>query len=353
MKKTKHNLNEVLNVPPANGLAYTPNGVGNLTPEPYAPGNYPATTNFNDTPVSQGDVATRNNEYEGDHDYDTEEHKGEVRHNKKKNIKIVDEEEDEDDDVTEVDEATKIQFRNALVSLLGENVSMDLVGQLEAVFEAAVQDRVNVHVQETVVQVDENVKNYLNEVTANLVDKVDDYLDYVVEEWMVENTVAVEQGIKTQIAENFINGLKNLFENHYIDVPNDKYNALDEIYAQNRELEHALNNTINENMDLRKEISLTECAGIFVAETRDLADTQVSRLQNLMENVSFNGPDDYRNKLNAIKTNYLVNQNFVRPVRPAPQQMISEEMTFSPVKSVENSTVDSYANVIGKLNKKI
>jgi hypothetical protein len=352
MKKTKHNLNEVLNVPPANGLAYTPNGMGNITPEPYTPGNYPATTNFNDTPISQGDVATHTNEYEGDDYEDTEENKGENRYNKKKNIKIVDEE-DEDDNVTEVDEATKIQFRNALVSLLGENVSMDLVGQLEAVFEAAVQDRVNIHVQDTIVQVDENVKNYLNEVTANLVDKVDDYLDYVVEEWMVENTVAVEQGIKTQIAENFINGLKNLFENHYIDVPNDKYNALDEIYAQNRELEHALNNTINENMDLRKEISLTECAGIFVAETRDLADTQVSRLQNLMENVSFNGPDDYRNKLNAIKTNYLVNQNFVRPARPAPQQMISEEMTFSPVKSVENSTVDSYANVIGKLNKKI
>ena len=342
MKKTKHNLNEVLNVPPANGLAYTPNGVGNLTPEPVVTANNLAKAQvptpaaamagaFNSMPVAP----VAGVEYQTGVD-NTEE----------------DEEEDEDDEVTEVDEAAKIQFRNALVSLLGENVSMDLVGQLEAVFEAAVQDRVNIHVQDTIVQVDENVKNYLNEVTTNLVDKVDDYLDYVVEEWMVENTVAVEQGIKTQIAENFINGLKNLFENHYIDVPSDKYNALDEIYAQNRELESALNNSINENMDLRKEISLTECAGIFVAETRDLADTQVSRLQNLMENVSFNGPDDYRNKLNAIKSSYLTNQNFVRPARPA-QQIISEEMTFSPVKTIENSTVDTYANVIGKLNKKL
>lgn len=343
MKKTKHNLNEVLNVPPANGLAYTPNGVGNLTPEPIVTANNLAKAQvptpaaamagaFNSMPVAPAaGVQSQTGVDETEEDEENEE---------------------EDTEVEEVDEAAKIQFRNALVSLLGENVSMDLVGQLEAVFEAAVQDRVNIHVQDTIVQVDENVKNYLNEVTANLVDKVDDYLDYVVEEWMVENTVAVEQGIKTQIAENFINGLKNLFENHYIDVPSDKYNALDEVYAQNRELEEALNNTINENMDLRKEISLTECAGIFVAETRDLADTQVSRLQNLMENVSFNGPDDYRNKLNAIKSSYLTNQNFVRPARPA-QQMISEEMTFSPVKTIENSTVDTYANVIGKLNKKL
>jgi hypothetical protein len=176
----------------------------------------------------------------------------------------------------------------------------------------------------------------------------------VVEEWMQESNVAVEQGIKTQIAENFITGLKNLFENHYIDVPNDKYNALDELYSQNRELEHNLNYAINENMNIRKDLMLNECATIFVAQTRDLADTQIAKLQSLMENVSFASVDEYQHKLNAIKNNYLTSQQVIpAPVqRPLPQP-INEEMTFSPIKNIENTSIDGYANAIGRLNKKL
>ena len=259
-------------------------------------------------------------------------------------------EEDEDTDVTEVDEAATEQFRNALIALLGENVSSEAIAQLEGIFEAAVNDKVTNQVSGLVAQLDENVQTYLNDVTNGLVEKVDDYLDYVVEEWMQENTVAVEQGIKTQIAENFINGLKNLFENHYIDVPSDKYNALDELYAQNRALEQSLNGTMNENMNLKKELMLNECATVFVSESRDLADTQVSKLQSLMENVTFNSVEEYQQKLYAIKNNYLNSQ--AQYSRPVPQQ-INEEMTFSPVKNVENTSVDTYVSAIAKLNKKI
>ena len=187
----------------------------------------------------------------------------------------TDEDTEEEMEEEETNEETKQDFRNALVSLLGEDVSPSLVSQLEAIFEAAVSDRVEKTVANIVQNVDGNVKTYLDNVTESLVEKVDDYLDFVVEEWMTENAVAVEQGVKTQIAENFIGGLKNLFENHYIDVPAEKYNVLDELYAQNRELETKLNESFQFNMNLRKEVSLTECAGIFVAETRDLADMLV------------------------------------------------------------------------------
>ena len=188
---------------------------------------------------------------------------------------------------------------------------------------------------------------YLDNVTESLVEKVDDYLDYVVEEWMTENAVAVEQGIKTQIAENFISGLKNLFENHYIDVPNEKYNVLDELYAQNRELEGKLNESINTNINLRKEVALTECAGIFVAETRDLADTQIAKLQSLMENVSFENSNEYREKLVAIKENYLhaSKQTVQRPVEP--------EETFSTVKGNPTTLVEGYVGALGRLNKRV
>lgn len=247
----------------------------------------------------------------------------------------------------ETTEEVKVEFRNALVSLLGEDVSQSLVTQIEGIFEAAVTDRVERTVSEIVSTVDENVKTYLDNVTESLVEKVDDYLDYVVEEWMTENAVAVEQGIKTQIAENFISGLKNLFENHYIDVPSEKYNVLDELYAQNRELESKLNESVKHAMELKKEVSLTECAGIFVAETKDLADTQVAKLQNLMESVAFESPEEYREKLVAIRENYI-NRG-----RPAPSPAIEPEQTFASVKQVPSTLVENYVGALGRLNKKV
>jgi len=284
-----------------------------------APGTH-ATEAYSDDADDGEDVATKTNTEEG--------------------------EEEETDEPVETSEETKAQFHDALVSLLGEDVPASLVNQLDAIFEAAVSDRVERKVASIVEEVDENVKTYLDTVTESLVEKVDDYLDYVVEEWMTENAVAVEQGIKTQIAENFIGGLKNLFENHYIDVPSEKYNVLDELYAQNRELENKLNESVKYNMDLRKEVSLTECAGIFVAETRDLADTQVSKLQNLMENVNFNTPEEYREKLVAIRENYMNR-------RPAPARQAEPEQTFSAVKQAPTTLVESYVGALGRLNKKV
>jgi hypothetical protein len=261
------------------------------------------------------------------------------------------EEETGEDEMQESAEQTKEEiseaFRAALSSLLGENVDESSFNQIEAIFEAAVQDRVQKEVSTTVAQLDEGAKEYLENVTNALVEKVDDYLDYVVEEWIKENAISVEQGIKTTIAENFITGLKELFENHYIDVPAEKYNVLDELYAQNRQLQEQLNSVVKESIELKKEVSLTECAGIFVAETRDLADTQVSKLQGLMENINFTSPEEYREKLLAIKDNY------VNAKRPAPAKIITEEQTFSKSTNTPGTLVESYANVIGRLNKKL
>jgi len=257
------------------------------------------------------------------------------------------EETEETEEQEEMEEAFKAKFRESIVSLLGEDVSPEMVEQLEAVFEAAVQDKVEKNVALVLEEVDNSVKDYLSNVTNNLVEKVDDYLEYVVEEWMQENTVAVEKGIKTQIAENFISGLKNLFENHYIDVPSEKYNVLDELYAQNKDLQEQLNNVLNNNMQLKKEVSLTECAGIFVAETKDLADTRVAKLQSLMENVSFGSPDEYRNKLVAIKENYLSSS------RPVSTKILTEEQTFATVKQAPTTLVEGYVNALGRINKKI
>jgi hypothetical protein len=329
------NLNEEqIGIMPANGVAFSPPGRPTVTPSPVVTANNLLKAQVPTTVAAMAGAIAPQAPVTDEESEDQNE-------------------ESEESEKEEMEEDISGQFRNALANLLGENVSETSIDQLEAIFESAVEQKSNFRINKVVNQLDSGVQNYLNEVTNTLVEKVDDYLDYVVEEWMQENTIAVEQGIKTQIAENFINGLKNLFENHYIDVPSDKYNALDELYAQTRELEGTLNNAIHENMNLKKELMLNECATIFVAETRDLADTQISKLQSLMENVSFESPEEYKNKLYAIKDNYLTTVS--QPVqysRPVPQQ-INEDMTFSAVKAPESSTVEGYANVIGKLNKKL
>lgn len=343
-----NNLNEQqIGFMPANGVAFSPPGRTPITPQPYVvannllkaqvPTTVAAMAGAGPAPVAAPAAQ------QGAEEEETETSEEETEETTKKKGKAP--------PVTEVAEEVSAQFREALSNLLGESVSEETILQLEGLFEAAVDQKVNAQVNYVVEEMDSNVQNYLNDVTNTLVEKVDDYLDYVVEEWMQENNVAVEQGIKTQIAENFINGLKNLFENHYIDVPSEKYNALDEIYAQNRELEESLNRSIHENMNLKNELMLNECATTFVAETRDLADTQISKLQSLMENVSFNSVEEYKQKLFAVKNGYLNSQqtNFVRP---APQP-INEEMTFTAVNLPENSTVEGYVNAIGKLNKKL
>lgn len=253
------------------------------------------------------------------------------------------EESEESSSPEEVEEA----FRNALSEILGENVDPSLVSKIEAIFEAAVTDRVERQVAEIITQLDEGAKNYLGTVTESLVEKVDDYLDYVVEEWVKDNAIAVEQGIKTQIAENFITGLKNLFENHYIDVPAEKYNVLDDLYAQNRQLQENLNQAVNGMIELRKQVALTECAGIFVAETKDLADTQVNKLQSLMENVNFTTPEEYREKLVAIKENYMK-----RPVS-APARVADPVDTFAKAPVVPTTLVEGYVSALGRINKKV
>jgi hypothetical protein len=344
-KMKKLNEQQMMNMPgmlamPVNGVSMLPDGKTPLTPQPVVKANNLAKAQV-PTPAAAMAGAFAPNMMGGSSQQSQQEPE-------------VEEEEEEESEPTEVEESANENFRSALISLLGENISPDAVSQLEGIFEAAVNQKVDYKVQSLVTKLDEGVQEYLNNVTTTLVEKVDDYLDYVVEEWMQDNQLSVEQGIKTQIAENFINGLKNLFENHYIDVPNEKYNALDELYAQNRELEESLNQTINENMQIKKNLMINECATVFVAETRDLADTQIEKLQSLMENVSFENVNEYRNKLMAIKDNYLNTQsNFVRPSQPVSYQPINEEMTFSAVKPIENNTVENYANVIGRLNKKI
>jgi hypothetical protein len=138
-----------------------------------------------------------------------------------------------------------------------------------------------------------------------MVEKVDSYLNYVVEEWMKENELAVERGIRTEIAEDFITGLKGLFKEHYIDVPEEKYNVLDDLTGQVKDLESKLNEQIEKNVNLSKDVSESKRASLVISVSEDLADTEKEKFASMAENVEFDSAEKFQEKLETIKESYF------------------------------------------------
>ena len=148
--------------------------------------------------------------------------------------------------------------------------------------------------------------------------KLDDYLDYCVEQWMKENEVAIEHSLKTEITEEFMEGMKKLFAENYIEIPEDKLNVLEELTATVEQLETKLNDQINENIQLSKSISEYTKHEIFDQVSEGLVMTQVEKLRQLAEGIEFDGSDNYKKKLVLVKENYF-------PVKPATQDVKEEE----------------------------
>ena len=140
---------------------------------------------------------------------------------------------------------------------------------------------------------------------AELTEKVDSYLSYVVEEWMKENEIALERGIKGEIAEDFINGLKKLFEDHYIDVPDEKYNVLEDQADKIEKLEKDLNEQIQKNVDLNKEVGSKTKDEIKSKVSEDLADTSKEKFAKLAEEIEYSNATDYTKKLETVKDSYF------------------------------------------------
>ena len=255
--------------------------------------------------------------------------------------------EEQEEEGEEEEMAEAVEFEQSLRSLLGEvNLSEEFFVQIKTLFEAAVDQKLKAIAEEIAPELQEQFESKLGDITVNLTEKIDDYLDYVIEEWMQDNKLAVETGIKSTLAENFIVGLKKLFEMHYVDVPAEKYNVLDGLYEQANTLQADLNGVLRENIELKKQLLISECAGIFVAETKDLADTQVEKLASLIENIEFVNVDDYRTKLSTLKEHYLGGKAVI-------SEQPEAEATFSKVPSVPTTLVESYSNTLSRLARKI
>ena len=193
---------------------------------------------------------------------------------------------------------------DALMSGEGD-LSDDFKKKAATVFESAVKSKV----RDEVTRLQENYDSELEEATksvkADLTEKVDTYLNYVVEEWMKENELAVERGLKGEIAEDFIAGLKQLFEDHYVDIPDEKYDVLQAQSDKIAELEEKVNKTLDESINYKKANDELTRNKVISESTSDLADTEIEKFKELTQDVEFEGEDNFKEKLNTIKESYF------------------------------------------------
>jgi len=224
----------------------------------------------------------------------------------------------------------------------GENLSEDFMGKASVVFEAALNERTEAIRQsvlsESAALVEQEVGNAVNELATRL----DEYLSYAVDEWMKENKLAVESGIRTEISESFINGLKSLFETHYIEVPESKQDILEDLFSDNQELETSLNEQIQSNMRIKQELEQTAARGIFMEAVSDLTQVDAERLASLANSISYTSPQEFHNKLVVLKENYLK----AAPVAAREPETLTEQR----IAPRGNDPMSAYVNVLGRLS---
>jgi hypothetical protein len=187
----------------------------------------------------------------------------------------------------------------------GEELSEEFKDKAATIFEAAVKSKLRSEVERIEEAKTQEVAEEVNRVRDELTEKVDSYMNYVVEEWMKENEIAVERGLKGEIAEDFISGLKNLFTEHYIDVPDEKYDILGTQSEKIDELEAKLNEQIEKTADLKKSHDVLVRESVFAEVASDLADTEVEKFKSLAEDVEFNNEESFKEKLDTLKESYF------------------------------------------------
>jgi len=187
----------------------------------------------------------------------------------------------------------------------GEELTEDFKEKAEIIFESAINLRVEMLREEveaeTAAQLEEDKEEFRNELST----KMDDYLSYVVEEWMKDNELAIERGLRGDIAESFMTGLKGLFEDHYITVPDEKYDILEGLYTKVSGLETRLDEQIQKNTELNKDAMVSRCINVFSEVAEGLTDAENEKLQSLAEGLEYDSEDQFRDKLTVLRENYF------------------------------------------------
>jgi hypothetical protein len=253
---------------------------------------------------------------------DEDEDEDEDENGKKKNKKEEDDEDEEDEMMEEYDIEEDV---NALLD--GENLSEEFQEKARTIFEAALRSKVS-EIKETLEEQYSNVlAEEVEEIKTELAERVDSYLEYVADEWISENALAVEQGLKTEMTESFLQGMKGLFEEHYVSIPEEKYNVLESMVEKLDDMETKLNEQIEKNISLNKRLAESVADGIFEQVSEGLADTQKDKLASLAESVGFESESEYREKLETLKESYFPSRTISLSART---ETLSEGLDSTP-----------------------
>ena len=225
-----------------------------------------------------------------------------------------------------------------------KTISEEFKQKATTIFEARVMDRV----QQIEEQIEERYSSMLEEavdaIKTDLEEKVNDYLSYVVEQWVADNEIAIETGLRSELTEEFISGLRNLFAEHYIDVPAEKVDVVEELSLQNQELETRLNEEIERAIELKSALVESRKQQITLEVTGGLTDTQVEKIKSLAESVEFSTEEEYKEKLDAICENY-----FPSGVKKADEEQLNEQIEDGGEKTViTDAFVSAVSNAINK-----
>ena len=264
---------------------------------------------------------------------------------------VVAEEETSEEEEVVTEEEEPIDIEADVQALLeGEELSEEFQDKARTIFEGAIRSKVGEIKEELQEAYATALVEELDKIKEGLTERVDAYLEYVADEWFVENALQVETGIKSEMTESFLEGMKSLFEEHYVSIPEEKYDVLNSMVDKLDEMENKLNEQIDRNVALNRRLAESTADVIFTEAADGLADTQKEKLATLAENVEFESEEDYREKLDTLKESYFPSKT------SAPKntsENLSEEVSTDEVISEEvTPRMQAYIDVLSRAVKK-
>ena len=290
-----------------------------------------------ETEVSQDEVVSEEEDAVAEH-HTTDEDGNVIEHEEEV---VAESESEQEEEMIDVE-----QDIQALLE--GEELSEEFQNKARTIFEAAIRTKLSEIKEQVKVSYEEKLVEEVASIKEELKDRVDSYLEYVADEWVQENKIAIEHGLKSEMTESFLEGMRGLFEEHYVTIPEEKYDVIESMVDKLDEMEDKLNEQIEKNVALNKRLSESTADVIFADVTEGLAQTQRDKLASLIENVEFESEESYREKISTLRKSYF-------PDNAGVQRDNSENLTEgnqAEVSASVSSTMEAYLKTLGRVSKK-
>ena len=309
-------------------------------------------------PADPAPAGMKEEEVEVEGDVVSEEPKDEESTLRKKMEEAIKESEETVEEVTaegeevvaEEEEIIEVNVKDDINALIaGEELSEEFEEKARTIFETAINSKVSLIKEDLEKEYAKILQEEIDSTKVELTERVDSYLEYVANEWLEENSLAVEQGLKAEMSESFLTGMKSLFEEHYVSIPEDKYDVLESMVNKLDDMEEKLNEQIEKNVGLTKRLAESKSDGILSDVSEGLAVTQKDKLASLAESVEFESESDYREKLVTLRNSYFPTRQ-VASTQSEDSEMLSEEANAPTAEAT--GTMANYLTTLQRITKK-